>query len=319
MRKTKVLFGFGLLALSAFILGGCATIAEEQAYLTVEINPGFEFILDANDKVMFVNALNEDGELTLVDLDLPGKGIENAIEMIIDKATELGYFDLEGEANEVRIIVFGKDDEIGTRVQNKVQEKVEAVLQNRGINGNVVINEAPQEMIALAAQKGATLGKLIMAQSIQYQHPEYSVDEILEMPLDEMLAMKKEQLKEMQNLAVELKTAFHEALLPVVQEYGPQIEELKAAIEELQGSLADETNQEVIDQINAAIVAKEAELDELKDEFKVEREALRDEYLELSRPILEGKQLEYQNRINEFKSKVDQFREEHDYQGTQKP
>jgi len=310
MRKFNVLFGMGLLATFVFTLAGCDTTAAlGGTYLTVEINPGMEFVLDEDDIVEEVNALNEDGEVVLIDLDLVGKKIDEVVEVIIDRATELGYLGLEGIGNEIRIMAIGNTEEMGERVSSHVRTQLSAALAKRGIPGTAAIKAANQEMVQEASQRGVSVGKLIMAKNMQQENPELDLDELLEMPQEELINMKKEHLREMKEVAAQLRTDFHENLVALVLEYGPQLETLEAEIAELEAVLEGETDESIIADLTASIDQKNADLVELEAAFKAEREALREEFLQLSRPILEDKREEFQNRIDQYKQTVEQFRE----------
>lgn len=311
MKQIKLLMGTFLLAISAFFLVGCQTASAEAKYLTIEINPGIEILLNADDEITEINSLNEDGEILLVNLDLIGKGIEDAIEEIIDEATNLGYINVEQVQNQVRIQAFGKNDDASLRLGEKVRTKVQATLQTRGINGEAVIKQDGEAVQTAAQAKGIDVARYVMAQKILMEDPELNEDEVLELSLPELIDMKQTQVKEMKQIVAQLRTEFKDQLILIIEEYRPLIQALEIEIEELIADIATETDSEVKALLEATLVEKQDELATLKQTMHDEKDALRDEYLPLSIQARAQIQTEHQNRIQEHLEVVNQFREDH--------
>ncbi|MFW6299113.1 MAG: anti-sigma-I factor RsgI family protein, partial [Bacillota bacterium] len=87
--------------------------SEESTYLTVDINPSVEFIVNEDDEIESYSALNEDGEVVIADLDLEGKDYEEALDIYLEEATELGYIDVDADDNAVYVST-NEDDEATT-------------------------------------------------------------------------------------------------------------------------------------------------------------------------------------------------------------
>lgn len=64
--------------------------------MQVDINPSVEFILDADDKVLSVTALNDDGALIVAGEAFVGKTAEDAVELMASISTDAGYL-VKGE------------------------------------------------------------------------------------------------------------------------------------------------------------------------------------------------------------------------------
>ncbi len=90
------LFAMGL-ALVLFV-SGLQWVNTSASYIAVDINPSIILTTNPWEKVVEVEALNEDAETLLVDLVLIGLQADEAIELIIAEATEMGYIDLLAEA-----------------------------------------------------------------------------------------------------------------------------------------------------------------------------------------------------------------------------
>lgn len=311
MKRINLLLGTFLFAISALFLVGCETASAEAQYLTIEINPGIEILLNADDEITEINPLNEDGEILLVDLDLIGTDIEVAIEEIIDEATNLGYVNLEQVQNQVRIQAFGKNDDASLALGEKVRTKVQATLQTRGINGEAVMKQDGEETQTAAQAKGVDVARYVMAQKILMEDPELKEDELLALSLSELIDMKQAQVREMKQIVAQLRTEYKDELALIIEEYRPLIQALEAEIEQLVADIAAETDGEAKATLEATLLEKQNELETLKQTMHDERDALRDEYLPLSVQARTALQTEHQNRIQENLEKVNQFRENH--------
>ena len=61
MKKfLSILFAFLVLVPCTYVLTACGGNKTEKV-MNVDLNPSLEFVLDKNDKVVTVNALNDDG------------------------------------------------------------------------------------------------------------------------------------------------------------------------------------------------------------------------------------------------------------------
>jgi hypothetical protein len=92
MKKIKVVTSVlcaALLGFSAFSLTSCGNGgggADATTVMNVSLNPEVEFVLDANNKVVSVNALNEDGNLVISASafeNIEGKTAEEAAKLVI--------------------------------------------------------------------------------------------------------------------------------------------------------------------------------------------------------------------------------------------
>ena len=122
---------------SSVALASCKEETGEQRVMNISLNPEVEFVLDANDKVVSVNALNEEGNLVVsaeAFKDVEGKTAEEAGELFIQVSKETGFL-LEGSVqsgeNTVQISVSGKADIQG--LYEDVKNSMEESLKNSGL------------------------------------------------------------------------------------------------------------------------------------------------------------------------------------------
>ena len=112
--------------------------------MTVDINPSVEFMIDDQNKIISVTALNDDGSILIVGEEFVGKTPDEAVEMMVTLASDTGYLvkgNAEASENTVKISVSG-DSEYAEQLEKKVTEKADDTLKALDINGKVEKAEA---------------------------------------------------------------------------------------------------------------------------------------------------------------------------------
>ena len=89
----KKLFVLLVALVFGLTLTSCLGGKEEgsTSYVSVEINPGVEIVVDGNGEVLSANGTNDDGKALIFDVKFEGKSIEEVIEIIMAEAEECGY------------------------------------------------------------------------------------------------------------------------------------------------------------------------------------------------------------------------------------
>lgn len=188
-------FNFGwLLALGltlVLFVSGLQWVNTSATYVAVDINPSIVLTTNPWDKVVEVEALNEDAETLLVDLELIGLQVEEAVELIIAEATEMGYIDLLAEGEVVMITAYNHE-KVDEKLSERIRERVQERLENREMAVNVVGHEAVAEQKELANELGVTLGKVLFVQRMMEKYPELGGEELYTMPIKEIMAKVKD-------------------------------------------------------------------------------------------------------------------------------
>lgn len=135
MKKFIKLFSSLLILGMSVVLCSCDTIdekTEQNAYVSLDINPAIELIVDQGNKVISVRGENEDGQVLLYEeAGITGVDVSVAIERITNLAIELGYLD---EANKVvDTIVTSGNEEFTSKLLEKVNTSITATASNLGL------------------------------------------------------------------------------------------------------------------------------------------------------------------------------------------
>jgi len=150
MKKRVVsIFLICVMALTTVLLASCSqaeTMPEEGSVtrMTVDINPSVEFMIDDQNKIASVTALNDDGSILIVGEAFVGKTPEEAVEMMVTLASDTGYLvqgNAEASENTVKISISG-DSKYAEQLKKDITQKADDTLKALDINGTVEKVEA---------------------------------------------------------------------------------------------------------------------------------------------------------------------------------
>ncbi len=314
-----ILLSFCMLCISLF---GCATTttsstasAEELSYVSMRINPEIELVVDEDGEVVAVNAVNEDGETVLTQIDLIGMTVEAAGEAFTATATELGFLDVNSENATVYVLADGENEELVEQIEKKIEDKIHEFFDKKGIFGRVS-KEDLQEFDTLATEWNVSKHDAKMISRILELYPEMTVEEILELSFEERLQLIKDDTVK-NGLTADMREAHKEAVEALKIEYaelftiGERIRELKVSLK----------NQELSEDEKAAIQAEldglKAQYETLKAQFEEALNALKAQWKqgvaakkEAFRQHAEERRGEFEQRIEEHKQRFEQNMQE---------
>lgn len=167
--------------------------------MTVDINPSVEFMIDDENKVVSATALNDDGSIILVGEVFVGKTPEEAVELMLNVATETGYL-VKGNAtatdNQVKISVTGAS-KYAEELVDDISAKANEVLSSLDISASIETAEA----LKLDALRALALSTSI-----------YTEEEINAMDQNQLLAVIAEgRVESAEMLTAELREAYFTA------------------------------------------------------------------------------------------------------------
>ena len=196
----------GMVVLGITLLFGIAACTEAPpveveaagTYVSIDINPSIEFIVDENDIVISFNLLNEDAEIICVDTDFVGMNIEDAAALFIELATEGGYIDVTSDDNAVLITVIGDDEtepekQLTTKLKERIRNRVIHFMAMNYINGEVLTEDFTQtDLIAQADELGVSPGKLKLVLLTQTIDEDLLLEDGIAMPVRDLMKIIRE-------------------------------------------------------------------------------------------------------------------------------
>ena len=308
MRKVKYLIVVLFFTVLAAVVGCNVSAADYQSYLVVDINPSIEIVTNRHDKVVYASALNDDGEVLLVETELEGLNIESAVDLVIDRCVELGFIDPENEEITVNVTVAGRDKVKEDKLRDKVCNKFNNSFAAKGLHGFAKKKELNEELLAEAENLGIAPEHLLVIKKVIALNPELTLEECLEMPLEDLVKMIRNLGQEIKEIVHENKEQFFTARDALFNEYKPLMEQLHTQIEELLIQIESAADEEEKAQLTNDLNELRAELKILRDEFHEKHNELKEQYRQNSKEAKERIRNEFHARKEEHKGQVEEFR-----------
>lgn len=229
--------------------------------MTVDINPSVEFMVDDQNKVVSVTALNDDGSILIAGEAFVGKTPEEATRMVVSLATDAGYLvkgeihvENTDESQKIEISVSGNSDYAKELAKN-VKSDVEKYLKDNKITATV------------ESVKAKTLDEM---RKVVIEDGLFTEDEVKDMTEEQLYkALAAGRIETAQLLTAEMREAYYRA-----KDYKISFVEKQATADIISGM--EEANKAVMTLYSTALdtYSKSIEaLDELRYSLLVDPES----------------------------------------------
>lgn len=157
MKKDTKLLTAVLASTMLVSLASCneSSAQKEQAFVSLDINPSIELVLDTNNQVLSVYAANEDAQVLLyAEENLIGLDVDVAVEKITQLAIELGYLSEENSVINTSVISL-KGEKNQSSLEANVQAKLVSSASSLGLDVSTKIdgNFSLQRKLAALKEK----------------------------------------------------------------------------------------------------------------------------------------------------------------------
>lgn len=216
--------------------------------MTVDINPSVEFMVDDQNKVVSVTALNDDGSILIAGEAFVGKTPEEATRMVVSLATYAGYLvkgeihvENTDESQKVEISVSGNSDYAKELAKN-VKSDVEKYLKDNKITATV------------ESVKAKTLDEM---RKVVIEDGLFTEDEVKDMTEEQLYkALAAGRIETAQLLTAEMREAYYRA-----KDYKISFVEKQATADIISGMGA--TYKALMSGYSAALAAYSTSIDKL--------------------------------------------------------
>ena len=234
----KKLLALGLVFIGVLTLSACdldelrdslsdtVDQGDTVTYARLDINPSIEFIVDEDENIVSYKLLNEDAKTVAVDLNLEGMNIEEAIEIYLDEAVELGFLDVDVE-NQITVTTSedldeeadngdeeadngdeeadngdeeaDNGDESGIpyeKLRDRLKARVENHLEGKGIGAQVMFGDLDDELLALAEEYNIGFGRLKMIQAAVENDEDLDFETAIEMEMGDIMSIVRDVHRE---------------------------------------------------------------------------------------------------------------------------
>lgn len=192
-RRKKLLRRMAGMAAALLLLVGGVSAAglyrlenTAVASVSLDVNPSVEIQVNAKEKVITVNALNEDGEKIIDGMDFSGSSVDVAVNALIGSMLRQGY--LSELANSILLSVESPDAGQAAALEEKLCAEIDNLLQTGGLSGSVLSQrvQADEELTALAQEYGLSLGKAQLIRSIVEQDGRYRFETLAGLTINDL-------------------------------------------------------------------------------------------------------------------------------------
>lgn len=149
-----------------------------DSIIGIDVNPSVELSINRKNRILSAEALNDDAEMILNEMDLTGVDLNVAVNAVIGSMVTHGYLDdLE---NTILVTVNNDSIRKATALRTSVVEDIENTLRENQIRAVVYDQQAVEkdETKVLAEQYGISYGKAYFLSELIEQNGELSIDDM---------------------------------------------------------------------------------------------------------------------------------------------
>ena len=146
--------------------GAYAYTTAPVAYVSMDINASVELGVNVFDKVVSVEAYNDDGKKIIEGIDLRNYPIGNAISKLVSNAISEGYIKEDG-SSAIEITTSTDKDKIAIKFEESLKEIANETLDNNDVEADIETKDVALARRDEARKLGITPGKLNLIQKLQ--------------------------------------------------------------------------------------------------------------------------------------------------------
>lgn len=159
----------------------------DYSVVMLDVNPSLSMNVDENEKVLSVEALNDDAKEILGSMDLKGTSLETAVNAIIGSMLQKGY--LSDIQNSILVSVENKDADRSAQLQEQVLQIISQAVANSSMDASVLsqtISDDNADLAELAEKYSISLGKAALIQEVVNQKPGTTFESLASMSINEI-------------------------------------------------------------------------------------------------------------------------------------
>ncbi len=166
-------------------------IGKDQTLTVVafDVNPSLEIEVDAEEKVVAVNALNEDAKIVVGDRSLKDVSLDVAVDALVRSMLQHGY--LSVEQNSILISVSSKDSDKTTTLRKDISDSVVTLLLGNDIQASVITQSFDRKkgQSGASSAKTALINKVVSAGLTRSDGSKYTYGQLVNLSVNELKLM----------------------------------------------------------------------------------------------------------------------------------
>jgi len=175
--------------------GGYAYAKTPVAYVSMDINPSVELAVNVFDKVVSVEAYNEDGKNILEGTNLVNAKVEDAVSTVISNAISEGYIKEDG-SSAIEITTATDKEKVAAELDETLKEAADETLSDNNKEAKVETENVALARRDEARKLGITPGKLNLIQKLQELDPAITVEDYKDSSVKDIQKKAKELRKD---------------------------------------------------------------------------------------------------------------------------
>ncbi|MEG2770303.1 MAG: hypothetical protein RR902_05745, partial [Oscillospiraceae bacterium] len=168
----------------------------------IDVNPSIELAVNHAERIVSVNALNQDAAAILGDMDLKNANMDVAVNAIMGSMLKNGYID--ELANSVLITVESKNEKSGDALREKLTADVDAALKAQSINAAIlsqtITGKVEKDLKEQAAAGNISLGRAELIHKIISQNNTLKFDDLAKLTVNELNILASKNSAELSNV-----------------------------------------------------------------------------------------------------------------------
>lgn len=159
-----------------------------------DVNPSIEIVLNKENKVLRMEAINHEGEEILEDIDYKNREVDQVVEQMLDEMIAHGYLSKEKLENHILLSVEHPDHEKAEELRIRLNSAVSKYLNEKGIAVQVTDQEMSEneEEEEIAEKYGISLGKLTLIRKVMKEHENLKIEDLTQLSLNELIQLLEE-------------------------------------------------------------------------------------------------------------------------------
>ncbi len=263
---------------------------KQTAYAVMEcsVNPQVQFVLDTDNKVMYINYLNEDAQILLSNENLEGKDADEAVQIFVKLCLESGFMDVNTTGDRVDVVIYCDNTEAVQKLSEDIVKSINDYFDENGIIAGAVADIKQNFSEALEKINS-------------------NIQDVANLTQQEILNLISETSEDIKDISYTLRSSLFEYIEELRNsEMFQNIPSIEQLIEDLQAQLEQsQISDKLKDQLNSQIEEARKNLNELLDELNKYIDEKIDELRRLSQEIFDQAKLLLNEKIEQTRSLID--------------
>ena len=251
-----------------------------KTYVSFDVNPSIEFVIDENMTVTTCTPKNDKAKILLVNSNYVGKNIEEVTDSLVKKLNDTGYISIINKKNAIMVTTINEDDKSQKHIQETINNKITNYFMDNHIfgvviNGDNVVDTSLKDQ---ADKNNISVGKMKIINSIINS---FDINDVNRPTIEQL---KDKKISELENILEDIDDAREDALDDFEDDLEELLELLEDYFEQFVETEEDEDDEEDDD---------DDEKENLVSYFSLEQEQMEEEINNYFNNILEkwGKEL----------------------------